>query len=171
MQQYFTGVWAYDLTQLTQPATGWASTTWVNLVPDTLTGNTSPSGRSGHSVVNYEGRLILVGSSLSHPRLLAAVYNPCSLMSVQFGGYSHVTDTFPHVTPQQCAANKTLACTWYQDVWVWEPTLPISVSSAHCTHQPLYVYAILRDRAFALSWMHACSVSVYVGNFLLTCFR
>lgn len=77
---YFGGVWAYDLTQLTKPAVGWQvcflcahlhcgvmvsvlllqSTTWISVVPDNNTALTAPPPMSGSSVVVYEGLLVLV---------------------------------------------------------------------------------------------------------------
>jgi hypothetical protein len=57
---YFGGVWAYDLTQLTQPTGSWSNTRWINVVPDNNAGNNVPPAMNGQSVLAYEGMLVLV---------------------------------------------------------------------------------------------------------------
>lgn len=97
---YFSGVWAYDISQLTHPG-NWVGTTWISVVPDNTTGTLSPPPMNGHSVVNYEDRLVL------------------------FGGFSH-NPIIPFVNQNECNTNPALQCKFFNDVWVWQPTVPIS---------------------------------------------
>ena len=58
--QYYQGVWAFDLTQLTTLGSPWLGTQWVPIVNETATN--CPSARTGHSLTVYEDKVYLVRS-------------------------------------------------------------------------------------------------------------
>ena len=56
-----------------------------------------------------------------------------SLELLQFGGFYHAAAQNPYVSPQDCNNNPaTYQCIWYNDVWMWAPTTPITVRSSFC---------------------------------------
>jgi hypothetical protein len=58
---YFSDVWAFDLTQLTNSTAGWGSTTWVNVIPNSAPTGQVPPARNGHSLSVYDDRMYCFG--------------------------------------------------------------------------------------------------------------
>jgi len=95
---YFGSVWAFDLTQLSEPTNNnWLNANWIPVVSDSSPTTPFPA-RGMHTTVQYEDHLVL------------------------FGGFSH-NPSVPYSKPDDC--NKAGAnCAFYNDLWFWTPGQP-----------------------------------------------